>query len=412
MAILSLDGEAHISVFGYDIHANIGVLLFMAIAILWLASWILKLIRAIKAAPTTVMSHFDKNNQSKGLQSLAIGLSAIAAGDAKSAQYYAGRVSKYLKNDYGLSSLLTAMGARISGNDKQADAAFNELLTHKETSFLGVKGLMQTAFDKGDYRYAKVLAERAFKENPKQVAIIKTLYHLEIKTDQYDKAITLLDKMVKLKSIDKITAQKNKAVLLLAKKQAANAYKLDSQSLPVILAFLTECVDNNQRRKSLKIIKKAWINNPHPKLMEYWVALAPNKTKNNVLATMAWVEDLQQLNKADTASALYAAEIAVQLKENDTAKRFLREAVNLYPTLRTYQYMAQIDRNGGWMDHVVHAHQDKAWVCVESGRIYNEWVMIGHDGRFNTIEWVYPDEVKVKRELSQNFTDNLLPIAA
>lgn len=412
MAVLSLEGATHLSIMGYDIHVHIGAFLLAIIILLWVASLILNVIRAIARAPKTMMSHFDKNNQSKGLQSLAFGLSAIAAGDARLAKNYAHRASKYLKNDYGLSNLLNGMSARLSGDEKQADKAFNALLNHKETSFLGVKGLMQTAMDKGDYRYAHVLAKRAYAENPKQEWIIKILYDLEIKTNNYDAAIALLPMMVKTKSINRDCATKDKASLMLAQGKAAAAYKENPKSLPVILAHVSELIEGGKRRKSLNIIKKSWADNPHSKLLEYWVALAPKKTIDNPLAMMVWVEDLQRLNKQDAASALYAAAMAIKFKQNDTAKRFLRAAIEIYPTIRAYQYMAQIDPQNRWMDHVVHAHHDKAWVCGDTGRIYNEWVMVGDNGRFNTIEWIYPDELKISRPKIQNPSGNLLPLAA
>ena len=57
---------------------------------------------------------------------------------------------------------MTAQAAQLDGNQSAAAATFREMLTHEETEFLGLRGLLVQAVRKGDSATARELARRAF----------------------------------------------------------------------------------------------------------------------------------------------------------------------------------------------------------------------------------------------------------
>ena len=399
--ILSVGGTVAITLQAYSISMTIGVFILVLCFAIWILSIAARAVGAIIYAPKTIANYNQRKAHKKGLMSLANGLSAVAAGDVKAATHYTKNVVRYLKNeDFGLSDLLTALTARLQGDEDQVRRSFHSLMLHKETSFLGIKGLLQTALDKKDYRYARILAEKAYSQHPKQVWIIKTLFDLEVQTHNYETAESLLKSLNKYDALTKEKSVNYKAMLLLGQGQVEKAHKVDPTSLPISLALLKELATTSKRRKSIQIIKKLWAVNPHPTLMNYWIKYAPKKTEANLTAMAAWVEKLYLENADNASSALYTGEALVHMGQKDQAKRFSKQAVTQMPTSHAYQLMHQIDKNAGWLEHLASASHDKTWVCVKTGQVYKDWKIVTDEGHFNSIIWGYPERVIIETNKS------------
>ncbi|PCI00824.1 MAG: hypothetical protein COB76_02690 [Alphaproteobacteria bacterium] len=393
--LLSIGGAISVDAFGYAISTSLGIFIVAGLALLYLCSLVLRVIRVIIFTPKAITNTLEKRAHKNGMQSLTYGLSAVAAGDIKAASYYTKRATKLLKDDYGLVSLLSGLTARLKGDEKVAETSFKSLLKRDETSFLGIRGLLQTALDRGDDRYARVLARQAFETNPKQAWIIKTLYDLEVKHKDYEAAYPLLQKGVSAGVFSKDEARTHEAAMDLIDDNAAQAFKTAPHFTPACLAVLKTWKTEGKRRKSLNLIKKKWAMSPHPDLISAWISWAPKKAQDNAQRMMAWVEDLQRLNQGSASSNLYVAEVALRYDLNAQAKRFLQLAIEIKPTMRAYQLMAQLDSRSGWQDLISKGSHDAAWVCTITGRIYETWRGLTEAGHFNTVEWMYPDDRKI-----------------
>jgi HemY protein len=403
MALISMGGHVSINFENYAMQSTLGLFLIVLVVLFYGLSIGFRTVRFIAGTPKNIASYNEKKAHKKGLQSLAYGLSAVAAGDVRMAQYYSKRASKFLTQDFGLSDFLNGLTARLSGDEKGAVKSFQTLGDHKETSFLGLKGLMNTAMDKGDMRYARVLAEKSYAENPKQLWVLKALYDLNCREELFEDALLILPK---LKKLDDCDYRDDEAILNLVIGDAVRAYKLNPQSLPVGLAYLKDLTEIRKRRKSVSVIKKLWRICPHPKLVDYWIKHAQKKTTDNRQAMVAWIEDLYHENTDDASSALYIGEAILRLDQKEQASRFLRGAIQLKPTIRTYQLMHKIDPLGGWMENLITASQDKAWICACSGKIMVDWTALGSDGHFNTIVWDYPDAKR--KQMTQKNPQSIL----
>lgn len=394
IALLTLGGQIVIEAFGYSVTTSLGVFVILSLVGLYALSIVWRLVKAVLFAPKTLSASLEKRSQKTGMQSLTYGLSAVAAGDVKAATYYTKKATKLLKDDYGLVALLAGLTARLKGDEKQAEASFKSLLTHDETTFLGIRGLLQTALDKGDDRYARVLAKQAYDKNPRQPWVIKTLYGLELKHKNYDECFILLKQAERLKIFEKAKIKRDRAALYLEMGNSLKAYKTDPEFLPVVIAVLKIWAREGRRRKSMNLIKKIWARSPHPDLLDLWI---PLKKANDAQRIMGWVEDLQRLNPENASANLYVAEIALRYQLNAQAKRFLGLAIESKPTIRAYQLMARVDLTGEWNDLIGDGSSDKAWVCCETGQIYDQWQAFNGQGDFNTIEWAYPQNQTQKK---------------
>lgn len=396
MALMMVGGHVAIDAFGYGISTSLGVFIIFLLVSLYVGSLVIRAIRAILFTPKTISNAMAKRHHRTGMQSLTYGLSAVAAGDVKAAVYYTKKAQKLLKDDYGLVALLSGLTARLKGDEKQAEKSFKTLLNKDETAFLGIRGLLQTALERGDDRYARVLARQAYNTNPNQPWILKTLYELELKYKNFDEALRLLDKAQKTRLLNKDEAARDRAAIYLETGEVVKAYKSAPQFLPAILAILKIWASEGRRRKCLNLIKKTWAVSPHPDLLDIWISL---KKQDNAQRILAWVEELQRTNTDDASSNLYTAEIALRFHLNAQAKRFLEMAIDDKPTMRAYQLMARIDpAENIWQDLIAKGAQDKTWVCNKTGQIFDQWHAFNGSGQFNTIRWMYPEGRTIKNK--------------
>lgn len=398
--IWAFGGDININAYGYDIRMELGAFIILSAVVFYILSLIFRALRKVAATPQTLQEYSHKRNYKTGMQSLTYGLSAVAAGDLRAATHYTNKANRLLADDYGLVALLSGLTARLKGDERQAEKSFKALLNRDETAFLGIRGLLQTALDRQDIRYARVLARQAHTMNPKQPWVIKTLYDLEIRMKDFDAAKPLLKQGVKTKTFTREQAAKDEAAILLHQGQKDRAYKMAPLWLPAILAILPE----QSPRIAKKLIEIAWKEKPHPALLDHWITLAPKKSEDNIQKTMAWIEKLYAFNPDNASANLYVAEAAIAFHLNKQSKRFLDKALQIKPTIRVYQLLARIAENEShdykqaqsWMELAPSAAHDMTWVCTKSGRLYDQWQAFSdNDTYFNAIEWTYPDQVRV-----------------
>lgn len=389
--LTSLSGSVLINFETYQIDASLNVFIIVSVVIVWIFSILLRALNAIINAPQAIATYNEKRYHKKGLQALAHGFSSVAIGDIRLAKHYTKRTHRYLKNDFGLGNLLQGLTAKLSGDEALAEKSFQSLLLNKETSFLGLKSLLITALDKGDLRYARVLIKKSYEEHPKQEWVLRAYYDLEIKSNNFDNALSILKKMIAYDMISKSDANDNRAILLYLNDDLKKAYKLAPLKLPLALKYLEQLVQDGKRRKSMSIIKTLWKKTPHPKLLDYWIRFAPTKAVNNAHIMAGWIEDLYRLNDNSATSSLYCGEALVGLGQKDNAKRFIKRAIALHPTARAYQLMHQIDPLGHREDNSIDIQMDKCWICTRTGKIYADWQPLSNGQYFNTIQWRYPE---------------------
>ena len=389
-----LDGLVDIDAFGIQVQTSFGIFAIILIFMFYCIAFIGRVIMAIVNAPRSLSKGYGRYSHKIGMQSLTYGLSAVAAGDAKAAGYYTKKAVRFLKDDYGLVSLLSGLTARLKGDERAAEKAFNALLKRDETSFLGIRGLLQTAIDKGDYRYARVLARKAYAQNPKQSWIIKTLYDLELRHRDVNAALPLLHRGARTGAFDQRQAKQDEAAIALFNDDLKTAYKLAPTYLPVALEMVKHYMAHDKNRRARNLIKDAWTQNPHPQLLDHWMGLAPAKVKENALRMMSHVEDLHRTNMDDASCNLYVANIALRYDFTAQAKRFLEMAIHEKPTMRAYQLMEKIEPMAGWQDLIPTAAQDKTWVCCLTGKVFDQWQAFDNENHFNTIMWNYPDIIR------------------
>jgi HemY protein len=407
-------GMVHLEWQEYTIRMQSGFFVMVLVAIILLAIFLFRIIHAIANFPKTWRRYREHVARDKGYRSLALGLTAVAAGDAKAASKYAKRAVRYLPNDKGMPLLLQAQAERLKGNEDAARRIFGEMLQNKDTAFLGVRGLLQGALEHKDYEKALELAQKGLLLYPKQKWVLRIAYDLEIRLRHWDEARKILSKAEKAGAIEGDEARSDRVAMLMAEgeeylragqrdpaqKKFQAAYKMDPYFTPAVLSLARLQKYDGNRKRAAKLVEKSWERTGHAKLAKLWMEMKDTVKNNDPLSRLKWAEQLLVTHPNNQDAHLVVAEAAMEAALWGEARDHLQKAEDVTPDTRVFRLRAEIEKRAFqdtsealmWMKKAETAPEPRVWVCRETGRIYDDWHAIAEPhGSFNTIHWDFPN---------------------
>lgn len=401
---------------GYDVQAEIGPVLMVFLLALFVLLSAHRLLLGVLAIPRRLRRFRNERKRQRGQRALALGLTAVAAGDAKQAGLYAYRARHFLPKDKGLTYLLEGQAARLKGDDVKARESFTKLLRNKDTAFLGLRGLLLSALEQGDHWQARDLAQQALKLHPSQPWILRIVYGLELRQRQWEDSRRMLKRLERYKALPPEKIQSDRIALLLqeaeefrqtghdgqALARLKQAWKLDETFVPSALALARHYLDHGNRRAAAQVIERIWRDNPHPQLVPLWRDAMPKSYRKEDSGRLRWLERLVALRPQSMESQLAVAEEALSQNLWGAARQYLGMAETIGSSARLYQIWARLaeaqenqeEARDLWK-RAGEATPEKVWTCSETGRIYENWapVAVPH-GAFNTMIWGYPQTTK------------------
>ena len=340
---------------------HFAVLVLIGLAALWLAlkviGFILAVLRFIDGDETAISRYFNRSRERRGLEAMAHGMAALAAGDARAARNKAEKAELLLQRPE-LTRLLNAQAAELAGDDLRAETYYRALAEDPATSFIGVRGLLNRALEKDDTDRALKLAESAVKLRPKEPSVLDTLYMLQSRKFDWTGARKTLDSQRRAGLLPKPEANRRDAMLALAqaedaeeigeadhaRKLALEAAKLDPSNAEVVAAAARHLVTAGSKRAAAKMIIDAWRRKPASELAAAYAAIEPEESVH---------ERRQRFGKLLSAypshpeSQLLAAELALVAKDWAGARKSIGEVKEEQPTARFCAIMAAIARGEG-----------------------------------------------------------------
>lgn len=409
-------GTADITWLGYDIQMHIGLFLFVVVAIILVAIFIYNVIDSFVTFPAIWKRYREVKSFENGYRAVTIGLTAVAAGDTKLAGKQAKKARKLMPNDTGLPLLLEAQAARLDGREDDAQQTFAAMLENKDTAFLGVRGLLQSHIDREDYTKALHIAQHALKTHPKQPWILKTVYDLEIKNENWDAALKILKKLEKTDALKKDQALSDRALLFLVQAlkaedagfntQAVTFYKkalrIREDLLPAAIALGKLYLRTKNTRAAKSLIEKTWKTITHPELGALWMDVMPKKKADNKKQRMQTANSLIKINPRSIDSYLLVAQENIDQSLWGPARDILKEALNIEPDMRVYDMLERLEISLGdfaaakklrtaMADPILLA---PCWICGETGRICLQWHWFSEPHKlFGTIVWDRPNSM-------------------
>lgn len=396
------------------VNVQMGFFLACLLVVILFSIFVYRVIRTFVDFPASYRYYAQIKAKDKGYHALTRGLTAVAAGDTKAALREAKKARTLLPGDTGLPLLLEAQAARLDGREGDAQQSFAALLENKEAAFLGVRGLLQASLDAGDDEGALALARKALALHPKQPWILKTVYDLELRLRHWHDAGDILDRLVKAGAFGKDEAKYDKAAMALALAMEAEdeglidvadmqykkARRIDGDFVPGVVLAAQYYLRRGHRGKAVSLIERAWKKSPSGAYVLVWGDLMPAAKAGDMLSRVRWFERLVALNPESADGHFVAGMVAMDCGLWGEARQHFAKAEDIEPSAKLYRALAVLEEKAAgneeaarkWLEKAVDAPEDKAWVCRESGRIYEEWMAIAQPhGSFNTIEWAAPN---------------------
>jgi HemY protein len=406
-------GSVHIEWMDYTIDVHVGLFLAGLLVFVLVSIFAYRVLRTFVDFPASYRYYSHVRAKEMGYKALTLGLTAVAAGDTRAALKQAEKARSLLPEDQGLPLLLEAQAARLDGREGDAQVSFAGLLENKDTSFLGVRGLLQASMDAGDMEGALELSRQALKLHPKQPWILRTVYDLEISQRIWNDAEKTLKRAVKAGAITKERGVSDQVAIALAvAKQAEDegldevalseyrrAQRLDGKAAHAVLLAVEYYIGCGQVNKAKALIEKAWKKTPHAAMVDVWERLMPEKPKSDALERLKWFEKLVKMNssiaRANVAAGIAACDAALwgEARSYFEAAEKIRPSKELYKAFSVLENKVSGDEEAvrGWLEKAADVSPERVWICRESGRIYDAWSPIAlPQGSFNTIEWNFP----------------------
>ena len=377
------------------------IVIFALISVLFYRVW-----RGLVSTPSTIIDLHKKARVKRGYRALTRGMVAVAAGDSKEAQRQVRRTGVLL-DDPPLTLLLSAQTAQLNGDQGAAKQYFQMMLERKETSFLGLRGLLIQAEREGNRPEAIKLAERAFRLQPKTAWILNTLYDLYVADRQWHSAGFVLEKMAKANSINKKIVKRRRAALALLTasnavaqintKEASiatnKAYRLAPDWLPAIIAKVAVFEKEGKTGKAATLIEKKWPTHPHPKLAEIYGRVLP---EGSLVEKVLRFEKLGTYNPNHTQTLLSLANVMIEAGLWGSARSKLKLCLQDGETVEVCRLFALLEEQekkdvaaaNQWLRRAEEAVSGPGWYCNECNRNFG---VFSPDcvscGALGTIDW-------------------------
>lgn len=276
------------------------VLVLLVITVLAL----LRLLRGVLGIPRTGAAWRRRHRRAVGEQAVTRVLVALAAGEQGTARKEARR-ARDLLGDSPQTLLLVAEANRLSGREDEAEKAFRDLAKQKDASFLGLRGLLRQAVDRGDWSEAQAIAKQAEAAHPGTAWLRQQRAELALQTENWAEALELVGADPRRPTYY-VAAADAEPDPVRALKLAKQAWKQDPGFLPAALAYATRLRANGHEKRAQSCIIDAWRKAPHPDLAEF--AMAPESDK---LARALAAKRLAAVNPAHPESRLLLAHVAL-----------------------------------------------------------------------------------------------------
>lgn len=416
--LLNQPGYVSLSLYGYGIEIKTGIFLLSILAFCIALITVWRIVNGIFSLPTLLKRKTTEHRQNQSYKTITGTLVALTMGDSRTAIKMAEKTNKLIPAQNGLNNLLMAYAARLSGDQELAYQKFQALSEHKETALFGVRGLIASAMDKGDYRLALIHAEDNLAKHKSNPWLNSILYHLQIKNEQYDEALKTLKKLSKTGQFSDEKINSDRIALYHLKftstgeiKFLKKALKYNPNFVPSVTKLARLYLDKKQSGKAAALIKKAWAAEPHPDMAMLWDQMAPEPNPEKPEKYLKWYKQLLKINDDNIESYIILARAAMRIELFGEAKSYVRHAQDIYPSMRLLQLLGDIENHShspeqshsDLLKQSTRTLPDKVWICKETGLVYDAWSPIAQPQMsFNTIIWEQPAAAKLIGSSNKN----------
>lgn len=382
-------------------------ILALALWLIWkLFNLLVAIVRFFAGDETALSRYWFRSQERRGFDALSEGLVAMAEGDGRTAITRARKAERLLARP-DLTNLLMAQASAANGDAETAKAYYKTMASEQKTAFVGVKGLLTQALDKGETERALKLAQHAFTLKPKSTEVMSTLFGLQSNEDDWSGARETLSAMTRANALPRDIAGRREAVLMLAEAEIAvasdntekardlalRANKKSPGLAPAAVMAARLTAKSESPRRASRILKEAWRQAPHPDIAAAFAALAPEETPAERRKRF---RDLTKAAPDHVETQMLNAELALADNDFGEAKAIAEKLIVDHPTARSLSIMAAAEKGGGaddatiraWLAKAISAARGPQWICDKCGAHHREWSPTCDDCEaFDTLSW-------------------------
>jgi HemY protein len=395
-------GQVEIVWLRWQIETSVGVLIAVIALIAAIASLLALLVAGLRRAPRALRRARTARRRRAGEMALTRGLVALSAGDETEARRHAERAAVLLDAS-PTARLLAAEAATRQGDEAAARQAYATLLEHRDSEFLGLRGLLGQAVRAGDDAAALHFAERARQLRPRTTWLIENLVQLQARSGEWRAVHDTLARAARRGGLASDTARRQRGIALYELSHAAErqgdlrqaaGLAAKAQALAPEIAAVADrharlLIGLGRKRTAAKAIERAWRRAPHPDLARAYADIAADAAPT---ARAAALQRLAKNNPEAIESRLALAEAALDAQLWGEARRHLDLAGagggaaaaperSEHLSRRLCLAMARLEESGSanlaearrWLDLALKALPDPEHVCRRCGAASPQW---------------------------------------
>jgi HemY protein len=385
------DGSVVVEWMGWRIQTSVGFAILLGLILIALCTLVLESVLWIRNLPERYQRKRKERIREKGISALTAGFTAIAAGDAKSARRLTNRAESCL-GSLPVTRLLSAQTSQIEGDKEYAKQQFSQMLEHKETEIIAIKGLLLQAREEGDVKKAIFLAEKAAgltKHADWPIAILLDLYK---RTAQWDKLEGVIDSALSKKLLTRKEAMQSLAVCSLAKARelekqgdyerslglAMSALKILPEFVPALVHTARTHIQQKQTKQAIKLIERNWSNLHHADLLSLYLDAHADQTHEK---TLQRAENLLEKSVPTAENYTLLARYALKTGQLSKARSFIEQSLSCNETAEACLIMSELLRRENASMDTIHSYENRihaaphqpSWHCNCCAHTPDHW---------------------------------------
>jgi len=381
-------GSVRIAWLGYQVELSaaltLGFLLTVAVVVAALA----RLWRWLRTRPAALREDMARRRRRRADAALTSALVALAWRDPSAALAALKRLGAAHPV---LASLVRAAAARLSGDGEGWRQACEQLRATSDMAALGRLGLAETAWRDGDTAAARALLEEAERAAPGDRLVLVRRFALESAAGNWPEAQAALERLAKIKGIERARIAAARADLLArealaliqagdadtARARAGEAVKAGPERLwPALIAAELDAAAGARPRARKRLVR-AWKAAPHPVLAQAFAGLEPGET---ALERLRRFETFTQETADHPESHIALAEQAIAAGMWGLARSHLNAVLGTAASARALHLAAELvmgetgddEAARRWRRLATHCG-DSAWACEVCGLRQANW---------------------------------------
>jgi HemY protein len=368
-------GEAFIGT-SFPIALLILVLGFLALHLLLLA------IGALRRWPRRFRERRAAKRRGQGDAAVTRTLIALAAGTAEAARLEV-RKARNCLGDTPQTLLLAAEAERMAGREESAAELFRRLAERDDARFLGLRGLLRQAMQKGDWDAARALAREAEAVQPGAAWLREERAQLALQTREWGEALALSPPEAP-KAALALAAAAEEPDPARALELERQAFQHDKAFAPAALALAKRLREGGNARRAGAVLEEAWAAAPHPDLAEPYLDAEPDP-----LMRVKAAEHLIRRNPDAAESRLLLARTSLTAGLTGRARGALDALVaSGEEDRRSYLLLAELEEaehgetaearaaQSRWLRQAAAARPEPRWRCTHCGAEHAAWTPV------------------------------------